>query len=96
MIGTKKDIGTLNDKSISPFRKLIDPYLYYECSSVTGENIQHIFDVITKIAIDPESVKKQIFNEEEEKKPADGTEAKNTDAKEKTTTAQKSAACLLI
>ena len=93
LIGTKNDSKTLTDNQISPFRKVIDPYLYLECSSATGENIQRIFDDIARIAIDPESIQKQIFREEEKPESKQQSPTQSPDKQKKTA---KSSACLLI
>lgn len=97
LIGTKRDIQTLTDSQISSFRYRINPYLYVECSTRSGENIQQIFDNVVKLTIEPNSIPKQMF--EDPNKPNIILNNSNENADKKETegiTKHKSTTCLLI
>lgn len=93
LIGTKADLKILNESTIDPIRSSIDPYRYIECSTITAENAQHIFDEITQITADPERNPKHSFRKEEKKPEEVETQ---TEQHKQTTSPPKSTTCLLL
>lgn len=97
LIGTKCDLKILSDQQISSFRYRINPYLYIECSTRNGQNIQELFNNIVKLSIDPNSIPKQVFEDPEKKVPSITDNNNDTDKKEKGDISKhKSTTCLLI
>lgn len=98
LVGTKRDLQVLADSQISSFLYRINPYLYIECSTRSGENVQQLFDDIIKLSIDPNSIPKQVFENPDKPVPiptASSTE--DTDKNDKgNITKHRSTTCLLI
>lgn len=98
LVGTKRDLQNLTDNQIASFRYRINPYLYIECSTKSGENIQQLFNNIVKLTLDPSSIQKQIFEDPNKPEPT-ATADTNEESEKKdkgNITKHKSTTCLLI
>lgn len=65
VVATKCDERKLTDKEIAPLRKKLSPRQYIECSSKTGENVQFIFDQISKLILTPEAVPEPVADDDD-------------------------------